>query len=408
MNYDAIVIGGRIAGSATAMLLARGGRRVLVVDRATFPSDTISTHVVWQRGVNHLMDWSLGDRLAGLGAPPLDTVDMGFEAFTLSGVPPAVGRAVSAYAPRRTKLDKMLIDAAREAGAEVREGFAVDEILFDDGRAAGIRGRGKSESAVTECAAVVIGADGVHSTLARAVAAPEYNVQGRLACWYYSYWSGIETRRIRFFALPGNCFGCIPTNDGLCCVAVAWPQNQFADVKPDVERSFLSVLDAKPAFKEEVLAGKREERFYGTGDVPHYFRKPYGPGWALVGDAGYHKDPVLAAGISDALRDSSLLAGALENVFAGRESWDAALAGYEAARNAASEASYAMNVEFASMAPPPPETQALMSALRGRQQDIDAFLGTMTGAVPIQEFYAPPNVARVMANAVERPTAMGA
>jgi flavin-dependent dehydrogenase len=409
MPYDAIVIGGRIAGSATATLLARAGRRVLVVDRATFPSDTISTQVVWQRGVNYLIDWSLGDRLAGLGSPAIDTLDLGFGAFSLSGAPPAVGRAVHVYAPRRTRLDKMLVDAAREAGAEVREGFAVDEILADNGRVTGIRGREKSGTPVTERATVVIGADGVHSTVARAVQAPEYNVQPRLACWYYSYWSGIRSSRIRFFALPGNCIGCIPTNDGLCLVAAAWPLARFSEVKQDVERQFHASLERLPAFHEEVRAGKREERFYGTGDLPHYFRKPYGPGWALVGDAGYHKDPVLASGISDALRDSALLAAALEKVWDGRESWEAALGGYEAARNRASDATYAMNVQFAAMEPPPPEIQALLAALRGRQEDTDAFLGTMTGAVPVEQFYAPDNVARIRANAAERPSsAMGA
>lgn len=406
MNYDAIIIGGRVAGSATAMLLARGGRRVLAVDRATFPSDTISTHVVWQRGVNYLIDWSLGGRLAGLGAPPLHTVQMGVGDLILTGTPPAVGRAAAAYAPRRTKLDHMLIDAAREAGAEVREGFTVDEILFEGGRVAGIRGGEKSGSSVTERAALVIGADGVHSILARAVAPPEYNVQARLACWYYSYWSGIHSDRLRFFARPGNCYGCIPTNDGLCCVAAAWPQSRFCEVKQDVEGNFFAALATNPAFQEEVRAGKREERFYGTGDVPHYFRKPYGPGWALVGDAGYHKDPVLASGISDALRDASLLSGALESVFAGREPWDAALSAYESARNAAAEPLYAMNVQFAAMEAPPPETQALMAALRG--PDIDAFLGTISGAVPVQEFYSPENVARIMGAGATRPSAMSA
>jgi flavin-dependent dehydrogenase len=397
MKYDAIVIGSRIAGAATAMLLARGGRRVLVVDRATFPSDTISTHIVWQRGVNQLIEWSLGDRFVALDAPPLQRAEMDFGPFTLAGDLPAVGAARYAYAPRRTRLDKMLVDAAAESGAEVREGFTVSDILFDGDRVEGIRGRGKSGSAVVEKAAVVIGADGVHSLLARAVRAPEYNVHEKLACWYYSYWSGLPLDRIRFYTRPDLAVGALPTNDGLACVPVAQPQERFAGFKQDVEANYLAAFDALPELRDELFSGRREERIYGTGDVPNFFRKPYGPGWALVGDAGYHKDPVLAQGISDALSHSAILNRSLEDVFEGRADWNTALAGYEAARNAEVGPIYELNAGFASLHPPPPETAALLAALRGNTADTNRFMGVLSGAFPVQEFFAPDNVARILA-----------
>jgi flavin-dependent dehydrogenase len=405
MNYDAIVIGSRIAGAATSMLLARAGRRVLVVDRATFPSDTISTHIVWQRGVNQLIEWSLGDRMAALGAPPLERAELDFGPFALGGALPPVGGARYAYAPRRTRLDKMLVDAAAEAGAEVREGFTVDEVVSNGDRVEGIRGRGKSGASVVEKAAVVIGADGVHSTLARAVQAPEYNVREKFACWYYSYWSGLPLDRLRFYTRPNYAIGALPTNDGLVCVPVAYPQQRFAEIKQDVEAYYMAAFDAVPSLKEELRGGRREERIYGTGDVPNFFRKPYGPGWALVGDAGYHKDPILAQGISDALVHASLLTRALESAFEGRVDWDTALAGYESARNADVGAMYELNAGFATLEPPPPETEALLGALRGNPADTSQFMGVLSGAVPVSEFFAPANTARILA---QRPLRMSA
>jgi 2-polyprenyl-6-methoxyphenol hydroxylase-like FAD-dependent oxidoreductase len=400
MAYDAIIVGSRVAGSATAMLLARCGHRVLVVDRATFPSDTISTHIIWQQGVNRLIEWGLEDRLKALNAPPITTLELDPGPGALRATLPPVGRATTAYAPRRKLLDKMLLDAAGEAGAEIREGFGVEEVVFDGDRVAGIRGRGRSNGTIEERAKIVIGADGVYSTLARAVQAPEYNVKPALACWYYSYWSGIFTGTLRFFSRAGRAFGLVPTNDGLLCIAVAWPKARFEEVRADIENHYLGTFDLAPAsVKEEVRSARREERFYGIGHVPNYFRKPYGPGWALVGDAGYHKDPILAQGISDAFRDASLLSEALDDVFAGRAGEDEALAGYESTRNKAVEAIYEMNAEYAALEKLPPEMETLIAALRDNQEDTNRFAGTMTGAVPVTEFYAPENVNRIVAGA---------
>ena len=167
-TFDAIVVGARCAGSPTAMLLSRKGYRVLVVDRATFPSDTVSTHVVQPLAVAALARWGLLDRLVATGCPPIHTYTYDFGPFTIAGAPGTENFPV-AYCPRRTILDKLLVDAAAEAGAEIREGFTVEEILIEDGRVAGIKGHSKGGTAVTERAKVVIGADGRHSLVAEAV-----------------------------------------------------------------------------------------------------------------------------------------------------------------------------------------------------------------------------------------------
>jgi flavin-dependent dehydrogenase len=162
-SYDAIVVGARCAGSPTAMLLARMGYRVLLLDKASFPSDTMSTHVVHPPGVAALRRWGLLDRLEATGCPPVRTYSFDFGPLTISGSPRPIDGIAHGYCPRRTVLDQLLVDAAVEAGAELRERFSVDEILAADGVVTGIRGHARGGTAVTERAQVVIGADGKHS-----------------------------------------------------------------------------------------------------------------------------------------------------------------------------------------------------------------------------------------------------
>ena len=184
-RYDAIVIGARCAGSPTGMLLARKGYRVLVVDRATFPSDTLSTHILHPPGAAALKRWGLLDRLASTGCPPIGTYTFDFGAFTIAGAPGTDDSPI-AYCPRRTVLDKLLVDAASEAGAELREGFTVEDVVIEDGRVIGIRGHDNGGATVTELADVVVGADGRYSLVAKAVGPEQYNERPEILCGYYS------------------------------------------------------------------------------------------------------------------------------------------------------------------------------------------------------------------------------
>jgi 2-polyprenyl-6-methoxyphenol hydroxylase-like FAD-dependent oxidoreductase len=183
--YDAIVVGARCAGSSTALLLARRGLKVLLVDRATFPSDTISTHILWPHGAEILGRWELRDRLAASGVPPICrrmTFDVG--PFALLGTIPDANDGMGGFCPRRTVLDSLLVNAAAEAGVDVRESFTVAELLMTGDTVVGIRGHGNGLRSVEEQARVVIGADGVNSFVARAVHAPEYDVRPVAACCY--------------------------------------------------------------------------------------------------------------------------------------------------------------------------------------------------------------------------------
>ena len=362
--YDAIVVGARCAGSPTAMLLARAGYKVLVVDRATFPSDWMRAHFVRNPGVQCLERWGLLPRVAATGCPGVTRwiVDMGDFPMPMPGVVRDGGSP--AYGPRRFVLDQILVEAAVEAGAEVRQGFSVQEVLVEDGRVVGIRGREKGGRDVTERARLVIGADGLHSLVARTVQAPTYDAHPAHACCYYSYFGDLTAAELQIAFSADRVVITAPTNDGLTLVAVAAPIAEFPAFKTDTEQAFFASLGRTPWIEEQVRAGRRAERWLGTGDLPNFFRKPFGPGWALVGDAGYHKDPIPARGISDAFRDAELLAAALDAGFSGRAPLETALAGYERQRNEAARPTYQEAVERAAFLPFPPEILAQRAAIR--------------------------------------------
>jgi 2-polyprenyl-6-methoxyphenol hydroxylase-like FAD-dependent oxidoreductase len=391
--YDVIVVGARCAGSPTAMLLAREGHRVLLVDRATFPSDTISTHQVHPPGVAALERWGLLDRLIATGCPPIDTYAFDFGPFTISGSPG------TAYAPRRTVLDKLLVDAASEAGAEVREGFTVETLVVEDGRVVGIRGHEKGAATVTERAAVVVGADGRYSLVADAVDAEEYNQKPKLLASYYSYWSGVPTDgRFETWVRPYRGFAAWPTNDDLLLVIAGWPYREFESFRSDIEGNFLATIELVPELAERLRSGKREERFVGAA-VRGFFRKPYGPGWSLVGDAGYNKDYITAQGINDAFRDAELCAAALDQALSGARDFDDALGGYQSARDEHVQPMYELTAEFASLDPPPPELQQVLGAVHGNQESMDEFARVIAGLTSPAEFFSDDNVEHILAAA---------
>lgn len=401
MQYDAIVVGARCAGSPTAMLLARSGHRVLLVDRATFPSDTMSTHLVHAPGVAALQRWGLLDELAATGSPPIATYVYDFGPFEISGTPRPADGVAGALCPRRTVLDDLLVRAAVAAGAELREAFTVDELLFEDGAVTGVRGHAQGGAAVTERARVVIGADGRNSLVAGAVDAGRYNEVPALEAGYYAYWSGLATDGAEFFARgeERRSWAALPTHDGLTCVVVGWPRSQFEANRGDYEGHYMRTFDLAPAFADRIAGATRETRFLGTADLAGFFRKPYGPGWALVGDAGYHKDPITALGMSDAFRDAEALAVALGDALAGRRSYDDALGAYQRARDEPSLAMYHLTCEFAKLEPPAPEMQQLLGAVSQSPAACDDFASVMAGTLPVPAFFAPDNVARIMREA---------
>jgi 2-polyprenyl-6-methoxyphenol hydroxylase-like FAD-dependent oxidoreductase len=395
-TYDAIVVGGRCAGSPVAMLLARKGYRVLLVDRATFPSDTLSTHVMHPPAVACMARWGLLDALKATGCPPIDTYAFDFGSFCIAGSPGTV-EAPFAFCPRRTILDKLLLDAAKEAGAEVREGFTVDRILFENERVVGITGRSKDGKPISERATVVIGADGRNSTVAKEVRAEQYNEKPPLLAGYYSYWSSLPMAgRFEMYDRPYRGIGAAPTHDDLTMVVALWSHAEFEANKKDIEGCFSKTIDLAPEFAERMREARREARFAGSA-VSNYFRKPFGPGWALAGDAAYNKDFITAQGINDAFRDAELCSHALDEFFAGA-ALDDAMSKYQRARDEAALPMYEYTCETAMLQPPTPETRQLLMAIHGNQATMDDFARMNAGTISPGEFLAPDNIDAIMAS----------
>jgi flavin-dependent dehydrogenase len=400
MTYDAIVVGARCAGSPTAMLLARKGYRVLLVDKATFPSDTVSGHFILPSGVAQLSRWGLLDRIvSAASSPPIRSWRFDVGPFALCGSPVPTDGVGECYGPRRTALDTVLVEAAVEAGVELREAFSVHELVVEGDAVVGIRGRAAGGPNGSETASIVIGADGMRSIVARSVQAEVYEAYPRLACYYYAYWSGLHSESLELYPRDGLIVGVFPTTGDTSMVFVGRPADQFAAARDDVEGSYLRAVASVASVAERLAGAQRVERFYGSGDLPNFCRKPFGNGWALVGDAGYHKDPCLPLGISDAFRDAELLANAIDAGLSEKQSLVDALAQYERQRNAAAMPSYALTRQLAALQPPPPEMQQLFGALLHNQAETNNFFGALAGTVPIPEFFAPENLGRIISGA---------
>jgi flavin-dependent dehydrogenase len=396
--YDAIIVGARAAGSSTAMLLARKGYCVLMVDRATFPSDTISGHFIMHPGVVQLHRWGLLDKVIASGCPPINKVSSNFGDFTLTGhTPPELGDLPFAIGPRRTVLDTLLAEAAVEAGAELRQGFTVTDVSCDNGQVVGIQGHGQDGASVTERARIVIGADGKHSKIAQLVEAPRYKEVPSLTCWYMSYWSGYPSEGLEVNWRHHRIIFSFPTNDGLVLHAVAWPHAEFHDFRSNIEQNYVDTLMMMPDIAERLPDARRESQFYAMADLPGFFCKPYGPGWALVGDAGHHKDPTPAYGISDAFLDAELLADAIHNGFSGEQSLENALADYEQRRNARAIPDHEATHEQARLEMwDAPEALSLRAAMRHNAEATDRFCAMVTRAIPREAFFTPKNLFQII------------
>lgn len=395
-SYDVIIVGARCGGSPTALLLARKGYRTLLLDRAAFPSDALSTHVVHPLAVDALSRWGALDRVRSSGCPPIDTYAFDFGPFVLEGAPGAEHAPV-AYCPRRTVLDKILVDAAAAAGAEVRENVSVDQVLVENGRVVGVRGTTGDGTPMTERAPVVVGADGRNSIVAETVRAEKYNERPPLLGIYYAYWSGLPMRgRFETYIRERRGYAVAETNDGLTMIVCGWPLSEHAANRADVEATYLNALELAPDFADRLRAARRQTNLSGAV-TPNFFRKPYGPGWALVGDAGYLKDPITAQGIQDAFRDAERCAEALDQHLGAGRDYDDAMAEYQRDRDADAMPMYDFTCQLAAMESPSPELQRLLVGIHGKQKAMDAFAQTNAGTMSPADFFAPEHMRAMMA-----------
>jgi 2-polyprenyl-6-methoxyphenol hydroxylase-like FAD-dependent oxidoreductase len=310
-SWDVVVVGARVAGASTALLLARAGLRVLCVDRARFGSDTLSTHALMRAGTVQLYRWGLLDDIVAAGTPPVrrTVFHYGDEDLSVS-IRPAAG-VDALYAPRRTLIDSVIGEAAGAAGATVRFGTTVTGLVRDaDGRVTGVTTRDRDGSVRTERAGLVVGADGRQSFVASAVGAATELRGVAGSAFVYGYWADLPVEGYEWFYRPGMSAGAIPTNDGLTCVFVGAPPRRLDRLvrgggSEHAVDALAGSLGPRLAAARRV-GGLRYVRALGA-----HLRRSWGPGWALVGDSGYWKDPLSTHGMTDALRDAELLSRAV-------------------------------------------------------------------------------------------------
>jgi 2-polyprenyl-6-methoxyphenol hydroxylase-like FAD-dependent oxidoreductase len=346
MKFDAVIVGARCAGAATALLLARTGARVLLVDKGTYGSDTLSTHALMRGAVLQLHRWGVLPAIVAAGTPPVHSTTFSYVGQDVTvAIEPKFGVG-ALYAPRRSLLDRALVDAAADSGAEITYGVRVDDVIVDH------RGRVRGITALVDGARrqieadLVIGADGLYSTVARRVNAPCILSGQHSTGVLYSYWEGVPVDGYHWQFRTGASIGAIPTNHRATCVFVSMPSARFRrDVHGQTPAVYRRLLrDVSPSFDARLDGGRQVEPVRGHGGHSGFMKRSTGPGWALVGDAGYFKDPLTAHGITDALRDAELLTRAIIPGTA------AALEDYEATRLDLSRRLFEVTDQIASFA----------------------------------------------------------
>ena len=336
-HADAVIVGARCAGSATATALARAGRRVVALDRVSFPADTISTHLLWPGGVAELQALGALERVMAIGAPALPNALAAVGAITVRGGYTPVEGVDFALCVRRTALDAELVATAREAGAEVREGARVTELLTDDGRVAGVRWRDGDGRERELRAPLVIGADGRRSTVARLVGADDPHracASGR-AC-FYAYWKDErpEWRTTAAQWREGPELGtAFPCDDGLLQVLLQPPVARAGAFRADLGGAYERTCAAIPGLAERLDGCELATKVRAATGIESYFRRSAGRGWALAGDAGHFKDPITAQGMRDALRYGRLLGEAVAPVLDDPHRLDAGVARWQQQRD---------------------------------------------------------------------------
>lgn len=399
-GYDVIIVGARCAGSATAMLLARHGHSVLLLDADTFPSDFVaSTHMLWQSGVARMARWGLLDRLKATGCPPIRKITLDLGVMSMQGnAPPAEG-IDEAYCPRRVVLDSLLLDAAREAGVEFESEARVTALSHDGGRVSGVTWTDAAGASQTATSRVVIGADGASSTIARLVEAPIQDEHPRNEGIIWAYFDGVPAEGMEFYSRPRRMLMVYPTNDGQSLVGSCVHQEDYGALAKDADTEMMAEFEAlAPALAERVKAGTQDGRWL-TRSTRGFRRQATGPGWALVGDAGLTMDPITAAGISNAFRDADLLSEAVHDGLVAGGALDDVVARFGAERDAASVPLYEFARESGKLEAPPQPIMDLFAAMPGQQQAIDDYFGVFAQTVPVTEFFSEANFVKIMSHA---------
>jgi 2-polyprenyl-6-methoxyphenol hydroxylase-like FAD-dependent oxidoreductase len=431
--YDVVIVGARVAGAPLAFLLAKRGYHVLLLDKAKFPSDIrSSTLLIWPPGVDLLRKWGVLDKVQATGVPPIERyrayVSPTFREpqIIIDGAPKPYNGSSVAYAPRRIILDQLLVDEAVAAGAEFQDGVTVDEVLTDGDHVTGIRGTTATGRPVSAQAPLVVGADGANSVVARAVAAPEYMTRDPVVLTSYAYWRDIRLHspdtQLDFAVQPWGAVYAWPTHDDHMLIGTNWARplrdapssgagytplsadwrTEFARIQGNVEAYFHQMLaQAAPWLAAQCQdASRRVSDLFG-GWVRNFYRTPYGPGWALVGDASHSYEFTSAHGITNAMRQADVLAEAIDDGMAGRQDLMGALAGYHKRRDDMEMPYYDFTYYMTTYQPvdDPEGTRALYQAISQNPEATAGFWGVFGQTVSPAEFFSEENLKKLLSGA---------
>jgi flavin-dependent dehydrogenase len=382
-GYEVVVVGGRVAGASVAFLLARAGVRVALIERSRYGTDTLSTHGLMRAGVLQLSRWGLLSQVVAADTPAIDNTLFHYGNGGSVRVSVRRSSGVDAlYAPRRYLLDRILVDAAAEAGADVLHETTVTALLRDaDGRVTGVRGGGRAGHAMELAASITVGADGIRSTVAHQARAAVVRHGRSCSAILYRYVSGMSVDGYEWAYGLGAAAGLIPTNKGETCVFVSTSPQHMRNVRRmGIEHAFSVLLArAAPALLDPVLAAARSGRIHGWAGTPGYVRQSWGSGWVLVGDAGYFKDPITTHGMTDALRDAELLADRLVESMAGALPASVAFARYQATRERLSSEHFAATDDVAAYDWDTDGVQALLRRVSSAMNDEVKYLQARIG-----------------------------
>jgi flavin-dependent dehydrogenase len=367
------------------MLFARQGYRVLLLEKARFPQDTLSSHYIHMQGVALLNRWGLLDKIRDSGAQPITHQSYEGPGVRIDGFSLPIDGLRTTYAPRRYVLDPILASGAVAAGVEFREGCAVRDLVYEDDRVVGVRYTTPGGAEATDRARLVVGADGMRSLVARKVGAQNVIEHPRMTTTYYSYWADVPSH-FELYERPGRWIGVIPTNDNLTLIMSYFPQEEYNEVRKAVEPAYLEAFrTTAPELYERMQAGRRVEQLYGTGHQENYFRKAYGPGWVLAGDAVNHKDSITARGITEAFVQAQSLTDHIGQRLHDDAALETALKRYENDLSGEALHHYQGALNVAELKP---EGRAeMLRKLVGHQEHIDRYFSTLSGACSIDDFY---------------------
>lgn len=385
-GWDAIVVGARCAGAPTAMLLARSGYRVLLVDRARTPSDTMSTLYIQQPGVSLLQQWGVLGEVIASGCPPLHTISHRVMDVVLRSSMPATETVAATYAPRRTVLDRILVDTAVRAGAVFADGCSLVGLQHSGDRISGAVLQDANNRRHHERARLVVGADGMRSRVAALAQGRPLVEDPRRTCVYYTVWSGLRSE-FGFAECPGRWTSTIPSHDGLTYVATYFPQDEFAAVRRDAHAAHLAaVRDTAPDVFEQLSGATQVGGVRGTGDQRNFFRPAHGPGWALAGDAGHHRDSITAQGITNAFVQAQTLVSAIGADLADPVRLDRALAEFGRQRDDLLRPGYTSTLEVARLRVSAARLE-LLSAISTVPRLTERYFAVVAGLVPMDELF---------------------